>query len=82
MNVFHSQFYSGSRSYAKKSEDAEETEDSKEFVLRGAIISRVEYLGPSVFVLTTSYDAEKRWNAKLGHHSRDAKDLATARGLN
>jgi hypothetical protein len=56
--------------------------EPKEFILRGAIIGKVEHLGPSISGITTSHDAEKRWNAKLGHYFRDSKDLATVRGLN
>ncbi|TVY15560.1 Heterokaryon incompatibility protein 6, OR allele [Lachnellula arida] len=55
---------------------------AKGFVLRGAIIGKVEHIGPSAFDLTTSHDAEKRWNARLGQYYRGSADLGTARGLN
>lgn len=54
----------------------------EEFILRGAIIGKVEHIGPSALDLTTSYDAEKRWNARLGQYYRGTEDLETARGLN
>jgi hypothetical protein len=56
--------------------------EAEGFVLRGAIISKVEHIGPSALDLTTSHDAEKRWNARLGQYYRGSTDLATARGLN
>ncbi|KAK0122165.1 hypothetical protein ONS95_010425 [Cadophora gregata] len=52
------------------------------FVLRGAILGKVEHVGPSVFDLSSSNDAEKRWNARLGECYRGSADLATARGSN
>ncbi|PMD61526.1 uncharacterized protein K444DRAFT_662576 [Hyaloscypha bicolor E] len=56
--------------------------EAEGFVLRGAIIGKVEHIGPSILDLTTSHDAEKRWNARLGQYYRGSTDLATARGLN
>lgn len=55
-----------------------------EFLLRGAIVSRVEHLGPSIFNLATSHEAEKRWKVELGRYFRNsnAADLSTVRGLN
>ncbi|CZR65228.1 uncharacterized protein PAC_15128 [Phialocephala subalpina] len=57
---------------------------SPEFLLRGAIVSRVEHLGASIFNLATSHEAEKRWKVELGRYLRNSnvEDLSTVRGLN
>ncbi|KAE9369120.1 hypothetical protein N431DRAFT_427368 [Stipitochalara longipes BDJ] len=57
-------------------------EEPKEFTLRGAIIGKVEHLGPSTSSLTTSYEAVRQWNAKLVNYVHTSENLAIVRGLN
>jgi hypothetical protein len=65
--------------------DTSTTENgSPAFLLRGAIVSRVEHLGPSISDLATSHQAEKHWKVELGRYLRKSniRDLSIVRGLN
>ncbi|EPE31154.1 hypothetical protein GLAREA_04121 [Glarea lozoyensis ATCC 20868] len=58
--------------------------ESPEFLLRGAIVSRLEHLGPSISDLATSHQAEKCWKVELGCYLRksNVENLSIVRGLN